>query len=58
MTVLSLWLFLSCPTVRFDWDSSLLRVYSGSTHQWLPVCSDNWNSSYSDKTCQQLGFEK
>ncbi|XP_049634358.1 transmembrane protease serine 13 [Suncus etruscus] len=43
--------------VRFDWDSSLLRVYSGSTHQWLPVCSDNWNSSYSDKTCQQLGFE-
>ncbi|XP_054549108.1 transmembrane protease serine 13 isoform X1 [Talpa occidentalis] len=43
--------------VRFDWDRSLLKVYSGSSHQWLPVCSDNWNDSYSEKTCQQLGFE-
>ncbi|XP_016060180.1 PREDICTED: transmembrane protease serine 13 [Miniopterus natalensis] len=43
--------------VRFDWDKSLLKVYSGSSHQWIPVCSDSWNSSYSVKTCQQLGFE-
>ncbi|XP_043338787.1 transmembrane protease serine 13 isoform X1 [Cervus canadensis] len=43
--------------VRFDWDKSLLKVYSGSSHQWLPVCSDSWNDSYSKKTCQQLGFE-
>uniref|UniRef100_A0A4X1STK3 Transmembrane serine protease 13 n=1 Tax=Sus scrofa TaxID=9823 RepID=A0A4X1STK3_PIG len=43
--------------VRFDWDRSLLKVYSGSSHKWLPVCSDNWNDSYSEKTCQQLGFE-
>ncbi|XP_036180072.1 transmembrane protease serine 13 isoform X3 [Myotis myotis] len=43
--------------VRFDWDKSLLRVYSGSSHQWVPVCSDSWNSSYSVKACQQLGFE-
>ncbi|XP_057346638.1 transmembrane protease serine 13 isoform X6 [Manis pentadactyla] len=43
--------------VRFDWDKSLLRVYSGSSQQWLPVCSDSWNSSYSENTCQQLGFK-
>ncbi|XP_012665007.1 transmembrane protease serine 13 [Otolemur garnettii] len=43
--------------VRFDWDKSLLKVYSGSSHQWLPICSDSWNESYSEKTCQQLGFE-
>ena len=44
--------------MRFDWDKSLLKVYSGSSHQWLPVCSDSWNDSYSQKTCQQLGFER
>ncbi|XP_007934786.1 transmembrane protease serine 13 [Orycteropus afer afer] len=43
--------------VRFDWDKSLLKVYSGTSHKWLPVCSDSWNNSYSEKTCQQLGFE-
>nr|XP_008505560.1 PREDICTED: transmembrane protease serine 13 isoform X2 [Equus przewalskii] len=43
--------------VRFDWDKSLLKVYSGSSHRWLPVCSDSWNDSYSTKTCRQLGFE-
>uniref|UniRef100_A0A671EXX5 Transmembrane serine protease 13 n=1 Tax=Rhinolophus ferrumequinum TaxID=59479 RepID=A0A671EXX5_RHIFE len=43
--------------VRFDWDKSLLKVYSGSSHQWIPVCSDSWNNSYSVKTCQQLGFQ-
>ncbi|EPQ01810.1 Transmembrane protease serine 13, partial [Myotis brandtii] len=43
--------------MRFDWDKSLLRVYSASSHQWVPVCSDSWNSSYSVKACQQLGFE-
>ncbi|GAB5577118.1 transmembrane protease serine 2 [Prionailurus iriomotensis] len=42
--------------VRFDWNKSLLKVYSGSSHQWLPICSDGWNDSYSEKTCQQLGF--
>lgn len=46
------------PAVRFDWDKSLLRVYSGSSHQWVPICSDGWNSSYSVKACQQLGFER
>ncbi|KAF3823621.1 hypothetical protein GH733_007089 [Mirounga leonina] len=50
----------SCPPhavrLRFDWDKSLLKVYSGSSHQWLPICSDSWNDSYSEKTCQQLGF--
>ncbi|XP_078195720.1 transmembrane protease serine 13 isoform X1 [Callithrix jacchus] len=43
--------------VRFDWDKSLLKIYSESSHQWLPICSSNWNDSYSEKTCQQLGFE-
>uniref|UniRef100_A0A7N4UY16 Transmembrane serine protease 13 n=1 Tax=Sarcophilus harrisii TaxID=9305 RepID=A0A7N4UY16_SARHA len=43
--------------VRFDWDKSLLRLYSGVHHQWLPVCSDGWNNSYSEKICQQLGFQ-
>ncbi|XP_073922747.1 transmembrane protease serine 13 isoform X2 [Castor canadensis] len=43
--------------VRFDWDKSLLKVYSGTSHEWLPVCSSNWNNSDSKKTCQQLGFE-
>lgn len=49
---------LSCPAVRFDWDKSLLKVYSASSRQWLPVCSSSWNSSHSLKTCQQLGFER
>ncbi|XP_010627666.1 transmembrane protease serine 13 isoform X1 [Fukomys damarensis] len=43
--------------VRFDWDKSLLKVYSGSSHEWLPICSSSWNDSDSQKTCQQLGFE-
>ncbi|KAM9221477.1 transmembrane protease serine 13 isoform 1-T1 [Dugong dugon] len=43
--------------VRFDWDESLLKVYSGISHKWLPVCSDSWKDIYSEKTCQQLGFE-
>ncbi|XP_004712907.1 transmembrane protease serine 13 [Echinops telfairi] len=43
--------------VRFDWDKSMLKVYSATSHKWLPVCSDSWNNSYSEKTCQQLGFE-
>ncbi|KAK2099543.1 hypothetical protein P7K49_020891 [Saguinus oedipus] len=43
--------------VRFDWDKSLLQIYSESSHQWLPICSSNWNDSYSEKTCQQLGFQ-
>ncbi|XP_027691487.1 transmembrane protease serine 13 isoform X4 [Vombatus ursinus] len=43
--------------VRFDWDKSLLRLYSGVHRQWLPVCSDGWNNSYSEKICQQLGFQ-
>lgn len=48
----------SFPAVRFDWDKSLLKVYSASSHQWNPVCSDSWNNSYSVKICQQLGFER
>ncbi|XP_012864949.1 PREDICTED: transmembrane protease serine 13 [Dipodomys ordii] len=43
--------------VRFDWDRSLLKVYSATSHEWLPVCSSSWNDSDSKKTCQQLGFE-
>nr|XP_058924924.1 transmembrane protease serine 13 isoform X2 [Kogia breviceps] len=43
--------------VRFDWDKSLLKVYSGSSQKWLPICSDSWNDFYSKKTCQQLGFK-
>ncbi|XP_029771562.1 transmembrane protease serine 13 [Suricata suricatta] len=42
--------------LRFDWSESLLKVYSGASRQWLPVCSDGWNRSDSDRTCQQLGF--
>ncbi|XP_036717623.1 transmembrane protease serine 13 isoform X2 [Balaenoptera musculus] len=43
--------------VRFDWDTSLLKFYSGSSHKWLPICSDSWNDFYSKKICQQLGFK-
>ncbi|XP_052044417.1 transmembrane protease serine 13 isoform X2 [Apodemus sylvaticus] len=42
--------------VRFDWDKSLLKVYSGSSGEWLPVCSSSWNDTDSKRTCQQLGF--
>ncbi|KAM5245994.1 transmembrane protease serine 13 [Ctenodactylus gundi] len=44
--------------VRFDWDKSLLKVYSGLSHEWFPICSSSWNDSDSEKTCQQLGFER
>ncbi|XP_032765904.1 transmembrane protease serine 13 isoform X2 [Rattus rattus] len=43
--------------VRFDWDKSLLKVYSGSSGEWLPVCSSSWNDTDSERTCQQLGFD-
>ncbi|XP_021028597.1 transmembrane protease serine 13 isoform X2 [Mus caroli] len=43
--------------VRFDWDRSLLKVYSGSSGEWLPVCSSSWNDTDSKRTCQQLGFD-
>ncbi|XP_008849179.1 transmembrane protease serine 13 [Nannospalax galili] len=43
--------------VRFDWDSSLLKVYSGSFGEWLPICSSSWNDTDSKRTCQQLGFD-
>nr|XP_034347063.1 transmembrane protease serine 13 isoform X2 [Arvicanthis niloticus] len=43
--------------VRFDWDRSLLKVYSGSSGEWLPVCSSSWNDADSKRTCQQLGFD-
>ncbi|XP_028639674.1 transmembrane protease serine 13 isoform X3 [Grammomys surdaster] len=43
--------------VRFDWDKSLLKVYSGSSGEWLPVCSSSWNDTDSKRTCQQLGFD-
>uniref|UniRef100_A0A2K5PNH4 Transmembrane serine protease 13 n=1 Tax=Cebus imitator TaxID=2715852 RepID=A0A2K5PNH4_CEBIM len=56
-TTEDLFCLFSRPAVRFDWDKSLLKIYSGSSHQWLPICSSNWNDSYSEKTCQQLGFE-
>uniref|UniRef100_A0A8C0G8X3 Transmembrane serine protease 13 n=1 Tax=Chelonoidis abingdonii TaxID=106734 RepID=A0A8C0G8X3_CHEAB len=44
--------------VRFRWDQSLLHVYSSTENQWLPVCSNAWNDSFSKKTCQQLGFQR
>ncbi|GAB1294148.1 Transmembrane protease serine 13 [Apodemus speciosus] len=43
--------------VRFDWDKSLLKVYSGSSGEWLPICSSSWNDNDSKRTCQQLGFD-
>uniref|UniRef100_A0A8C4YSW7 Transmembrane serine protease 13 n=1 Tax=Gopherus evgoodei TaxID=1825980 RepID=A0A8C4YSW7_9SAUR len=44
--------------VRFRWDQSLLHIYSSTENQWLPVCSNAWNDSFSKKTCQQLGFQR
>lgn len=49
---------LFCSAVRFDWDQSLLKVYSGSSGEWLPVCSSSWNDTDSKRTCQQLGFDR
>lgn len=50
--------FLLHPTVRFSSEESLLHVYSSTESQWLPVCSSDWDESFSRKTCQQLGFQK
>uniref|UniRef100_A0A8C5TIA8 Transmembrane serine protease 3 n=1 Tax=Malurus cyaneus samueli TaxID=2593467 RepID=A0A8C5TIA8_9PASS len=44
--------------VRFSSDESLLHVYSSTEGQWLPVCSSDWDESFSRKTCRQLGFQK
>ncbi|XP_074832922.1 transmembrane protease serine 13 isoform X2 [Carettochelys insculpta] len=46
---------LNC--VRFEWNQSVLHVYSSTEKQWLPVCSNAWNDSFSRKTCEQLGFQ-
>ncbi|XP_063273955.1 transmembrane protease serine 13 isoform X2 [Prinia subflava] len=43
--------------VRFSSGESLLHVYSSTEGQWLPVCSSDWDESFSRKTCQQLGFQ-
>ncbi|NWV61013.1 TMPSD protease, partial [Malurus elegans] len=45
------------PAVRFSSDESLLHVYSSTESQWLPVCSSDWDESFSRKTCRQLGFQ-
>ncbi|NXH85273.1 TMPSD protease, partial [Edolisoma coerulescens] len=45
------------PTVRFSSEESLLHVYSSTESQWLPVCSSDWDESFSRKTCRQLGFQ-
>ncbi|NWV19303.1 TMPSD protease, partial [Origma solitaria] len=45
------------PAVRFSSEESLLHIYSSTESQWLPVCSSDWDESFSRKTCQQLGFQ-
>nr|XP_016853788.1 PREDICTED: transmembrane protease serine 13 isoform X2 [Anolis carolinensis] len=42
--------------VRFNWNGSLLRVFSAAEQEWLPVCSQDWTAAFAQKTCQQLGF--
>uniref|UniRef100_A0A8C5NHW8 Transmembrane protease serine 13 n=1 Tax=Junco hyemalis TaxID=40217 RepID=A0A8C5NHW8_JUNHY len=45
------------PRMRFSSEESLLHVYSSTESQWLPVCSSDWDESFSRKTCRQLGFQ-
>lgn len=35
-----------------------LSVNRTKDNEWLPVCSSNWSTEWSHKTCQGLGFAK
>ena len=37
-------------------NSGKLMVRDGINNHWLEVCTDNWNSTLSRITCQQLGY--
>lgn len=56
-----------CPDKSDEWNclmitnstkennSSYLQVLSSNT-TWYQVCSDEWNSTYSDLVCQSIGY--
>ena len=31
-------------------------IFRSEAGAWSPVCSDSWNSSWSEKACRQLGM--
>ena len=33
-----------------------MSICRTDTGQWRPVCSDSWNSSWSEQACRQLGM--
>ncbi|XP_037630802.1 transmembrane protease serine 13a isoform X1 [Sebastes umbrosus] len=43
--------------VRFGVDGSL-QVKTSQDGRFLPVCNRDWNPSFADKTCAQLGFRR
>ncbi|PSN42124.1 hypothetical protein C0J52_19796, partial [Blattella germanica] len=53
-----------CPDMSDEWgcmrlhnDTMKLQIRSAES-DWRPVCGDNWDSSWSDVACQNLGYSK
>ncbi|XP_043936881.1 transmembrane protease serine 13-like isoform X2 [Protopterus annectens] len=44
--------------VRFSGENSTLQVYDWKDQAWELVCSNNWTSTFSDRTCSQVGISK
>ncbi|XP_063444873.1 atrial natriuretic peptide-converting enzyme-like isoform X1 [Mytilus trossulus] len=38
-------------------NSGILLVKDGVSSHWQEVCSDNWNATFSDMVCNQLGYK-
>lgn len=38
-------------------DKGELLVYEPVLETWQNVCADDWNSTWSNLTCKQLGYE-
>ncbi|XP_069682379.1 uncharacterized protein [Periplaneta americana] len=53
-----------CPDMSDEWgcirlhnDTMKLQIRSAEG-EWHPVCGDDWNSNWSDLSCQTLGYSK
>ncbi|KAJ8318946.1 hypothetical protein KUTeg_004037 [Tegillarca granosa] len=48
---------LSCVRLGKGLDEGDLLVYEPVSETWQNVCADDWNSTWSNLTCKQLGYE-
>lgn len=37
-------------------DSGVVQIYNHVTDNWEEVCAENWNDTFGEIVCQQLGY--